>query len=99
MSLFRPLRLYGVLLASLGVVIAVALFTPVADDALTRTAYGWIAGVAVFIAATLARMARAQDADAIRRRAAALEPLGHAHDASLPQRLLRRARERARLLI
>ena len=34
MSLFRPLRLYGVLLASLGVVIAVALFTPVADDAL-----------------------------------------------------------------
>ncbi len=41
MSLFRPLRLYGVLLASLGVVIAVALFTPVADDALTRTAYGW----------------------------------------------------------
>ena len=71
MSLFRPLRLYGVLLASLGVVIAVALFTPVADDALTRTAYGWIAGVAVFIAATLARMARAQDADAIRRRAAA----------------------------
>jgi hypothetical protein len=53
MSLFRPLRLYGVLLASLGVVIAVALFTPVADDALTRTAYGWIAGVAVFIAATV----------------------------------------------
>ncbi|HAF81180.1 MULTISPECIES: DUF1345 domain-containing protein [Brevundimonas] len=78
MSLFRPLRLYGVLLASLGVVIAVALFTPVADDALTRTAYGWIAGVAVFIAATLARMARAQDADAIRRRAAALDQTGAA---------------------
>src|SRR3990167_4616450 len=53
MSLFRTLRLYGVLFSSLGVVILVALLIPAGESALTRMAYGWIAGVAGFIAATL----------------------------------------------
>ncbi|GLK48907.1 membrane protein [Brevundimonas intermedia] len=78
MSLFRPLRLYGVLFSSLGVVVLVALLIPVGEGVLTRMAYGWIAGVAVFIAATLTRMALAQDANAIRRRAAALDQTGGA---------------------
>jgi uncharacterized membrane protein len=78
MSLFRPLRLYSVLFASLGVMILVTVSTPAVESALTRIAYGWIAGVAVFIAATLVRMALAQDADAIRRRAAALDQTGAA---------------------
>ncbi|MDK2747627.1 MAG: DUF1345 domain-containing protein [Brevundimonas sp.] len=78
MSLFRPLRLYGVLFSSLGVVILVTLLVPAGENALTRVAYGWIAGVAVFIAATLTRMALAQDANAIRRRAAALDQTGGA---------------------
>jgi uncharacterized membrane protein len=78
MSLFRPLRLYGVLFSSLGVVVLVALLIPVGESVLTRMAYGWIAGVAVFIAATLTRMALAQDANAIRRRAAALDQTGGA---------------------
>ena len=76
MRLFRPLRLYGVLFSSLGVVILVALLVPAGEKALTRMAYGWIAGVGVFIAATLTRMALAQDANAIRRRAAALDQTG-----------------------
>ena len=67
MSLFRPLRLYGVLFSSLGVVILVTLLVPAGENALTRVAYGWIAGVAVFIAATLSRMALALDANAFRR--------------------------------
>ena len=78
MSLFRTLRLYGVLFSSLGVVILVALLIPAGESALTRMAYGWIAGVAVFIAATLTRMALVQDANAIRRRAAALAQTGGA---------------------
>jgi uncharacterized membrane protein len=78
MSLFRPLRLYGVLFSSLGVVVLVALLIPVGEGVLTRMAYGWIAGVAVFIVATLTRMALAQDANAIRRRAAALDQTGGA---------------------
>ena len=78
MSLFRTLRLYGVLFSSLGVVILVALLIPAGESALTRMAYGWIAGVAVFIAATLTRMALVQDANAIRRRAAALDQTGGA---------------------
>jgi uncharacterized membrane protein len=78
MSLFRPFRLYGVLFSSLGVVVLVALLIPVGEGVLTRMAYGWIAGVAVFIAATLTRMALAQDANAIRRRAAALDQTGGA---------------------
>jgi uncharacterized membrane protein len=76
MPLFRPLRLYGVLFSSLAVVILVALLIPAGQSGLTRMAYGWIAGVAVFIAATLVRMALAEDADAIRRRAAALDQTG-----------------------
>ncbi|WAC59832.1 DUF1345 domain-containing protein [Brevundimonas sp. SL130] len=78
MTLFRPLRLYSVLFASLGVMILVTVSTPAVESALTRIAYGWIAGVAIFIAATLVRMALAQDADAIRRRAAALDQTGAA---------------------
>jgi uncharacterized membrane protein len=78
MTVFRPLRLYGVLFSSLAVVILVALLIPAGESVLTRMAYGWMAGVAVFIAATLIRMAIAQDADAIRRRAAALDQTGAA---------------------
>lgn len=78
MSLFRPFRLYGVLLSSLTLAVVIALLIPAGESALTRMAYGWIGGVAVFIAATLVRMARARGADAIRRRAAALDQTGGA---------------------
>lgn len=76
MSLIRPLRLHGVLLAGLAVVVAVAIATPLGDRWMTRLAFGWEAGVAVFIAATLVRMAMAADTDAIRRRAADLDQAG-----------------------
>ncbi|KAK0349899.1 hypothetical protein LTR94_031204, partial [Friedmanniomyces endolithicus] len=77
MSLPRPLRLHGVLLASLAVLIAVAV-SPIASSLLTRLALGWIGGVFVFVAATLTRMAHAKTVDVIRSRAADLDQAGAA---------------------
>jgi len=75
-DLARPLRLHAVLVGSLGVMIAVAAWAPLGSGWLDRLAVGWEAGVAVFIVATLARMARTADVDAIRRRAADLDQAG-----------------------
>lgn len=77
-DLSRPLRLHAVLWASLGVMAAVAAWAPLGSGWLDRLAIGWEAGVAVFIVATLIRMALAQGVDAIRRRAADLDQAGAA---------------------
>jgi uncharacterized membrane protein len=78
MNPIRLLRLHGILFFGLAVVIGVAVLAPAGDGMLTRLAWGWIAGVSVFIAATLVRMARAEDTDTIRRRAADLDQAGAA---------------------
>mgnify|MGYP003577724720 CR=1 FL=1 len=75
-DLSRPLRLHAVLWASVGVMVVVAAWGPLGAGWLDRLAIGWEAGVAVFIVATLVRMARAADVDAIRRRAADLDQAG-----------------------
>ena len=76
MTAFRSLSLHGALISSLALAGLVAGFAPMGGHWLTRLAVGWDIGAGVFIAATLLRMARAEDADAIRRRAAALDQAG-----------------------
>ncbi|WP_292091743.1 DUF1345 domain-containing protein [Brevundimonas sp.] len=69
-------RLHGPLVVSAMVGLGVGLFAPVPWDGATRAALGWDAGVALFLVLTLSRMARARSAEAIRRRAAALDQAG-----------------------
>lgn len=75
-SLARSLILHAPIAAALGLGLITILFAPLSGDWLNRTAIGWDVGAATFILATLWRMARAQDVNAIRRRAAALDQAG-----------------------
>jgi len=70
------IRLHGPLLVSAAVGLAVGLLAPIPWEGATRPALGWDAGVALFLALTLSRMARTRSVDAIRRRAAALDQAG-----------------------
>ena len=69
-------RLHGPLVLSALVGLAVGLLAPVPWDGAIRAAFGWDAGVALFLLLTLSRMARTRSVDAIRRRAAALDQAG-----------------------
>lgn len=75
-SLVRSLILHAPIAAALGLGLITILFAPLSGDWLNRIAIGWDVGAATFILATLWRMARAQDVNAIRRRAAALDQAG-----------------------
>ena len=76
MSLRRSLALHAPLYIALVVTGLIAALAPIGGDELNRLAIGWDVGAAVFVGATLYRMARAEGADAIRRRAAALDQTG-----------------------
>lgn len=75
-SVTRSLVLHAPIVAAILLTLITTLFAPVSGDWLNRIAIGWDVGAASFILATLFRMARAQDANAIRRRAAALDQAG-----------------------
>jgi len=76
MTLPRWISLHGPLLTGALLTVLVAGLAPIDGRWLTRLAVGWDVGVGVFIALTLWRMARAEDVDAIRKRAAAMDQAG-----------------------
>ncbi len=72
----RPLRLHLPLVLGLAVVVAVGLLTPSDWRPSTRAAAGWNAGVALFLAISLIKIARIRSLDQIRARAAELDDAG-----------------------
>ena len=74
----RSFRLHAALWLGLGVLAVAVMTTPAAWDWQMRVAVAWDASASVFLVLTLARLRRARTADAIRRRAAALDQAGAA---------------------
>lgn len=72
----RPLRLHLPLVLGLAVVVAIGLLTPSDWRPSTRAAAGWNAGVALFLAISLIKIARIRSLDQIRARAAELDDAG-----------------------
>ncbi|WP_296174549.1 DUF1345 domain-containing protein [uncultured Brevundimonas sp.] len=74
----RSFRLHAALWLGLGVLAVAVAATPAAWDWQMRVAVAWDVSASVFLLLTLARLRRARTADAIRRRAAALDQAGAA---------------------
>lgn len=76
--IIRSFRLHAALWLGLAVLAVAVVVTPSAWDWQMRVAVAWDASASVFLLLTLARLRRARTADAIRRRAAALDQAGAA---------------------
>ncbi len=72
----RIARLHGLLLLALAVALIVAAFTPSDWRWPTRAAFGWDAGVGLFLVLSVARLTGARSTDQIRARAAELDDAG-----------------------
>jgi uncharacterized membrane protein len=74
----RLLRLHWTLWLALAAAVAVGLLTPPHWRWPTRAAFGWDAGVALFLVITTLKLIRTRSTDQIRRRAADLDDAGSA---------------------
>lgn len=77
-SPLRIFRLHPALLTGLAVIVLVVVVSPATLRWPVRAAFGWDAGVAVYLAITALRLLRTRSTDQIRRRAAALDDAGRA---------------------
>jgi uncharacterized membrane protein len=77
-SPLRIFRLHPALLTGLAVIVLVVVVSPATLRWPVRAAFGWDAGVAVYLAVTALRLLRTRSTDQIRRRAAALDDAGRA---------------------
>lgn len=74
----RLFRLHWTLLIALAVAVVVGLMTPAEWRASTQAAFGWDAGVALFLLVSVVKLIRARSTDQIRQRAAELDDAGSA---------------------
>tara|TARA_R110002124_G_scaffold276595_2_gene447461 strand:+ start:1629 stop:2345 length:717 start_codon:yes stop_codon:yes gene_type:complete len=77
-SPLRIFRLHPALLTGLAVIVLVVVVSPATLRWPVRAAFGWDAGVAVYLAITALRLLRTRSTDQIRRRAADLDDAGRA---------------------
>lgn len=77
-SPLRILRLHPALLTGLAVIVLVVVFSPATLRWPVRAAFGWDAGVAVYLAVTALRLLGTRSTDQIRQRATALDDAGRA---------------------